>query len=115
MGLLRIGDNSSAQAFDSSGLAARNCRNRRRFWETEVIIKSDSYCLSNGISLGGSGMDLKYASMSFKSASGITLAENVGMPLAGGCRTMAMNAAAAIGFGASFGPTPPWPSVPWQE
>ena len=48
--------------------------------------------------------------MSRRSESGTTFELNVGMLLAEGCRTKAMKAAAAIGFGASFAPAPPWPS-----
>src|SRR5207249_142977 len=78
-------------------------------WAASEPLTGSAHWFNNGTSLtaGGSGIDLRYAHMSVKSASEITLAAKVGMVLAGGCRTMAINDATAIGRGASFGPAPP--------
>src|SRR5947208_17142887 len=58
------------------------------------------YGFSSGISFtaGEAGIELRYAHISRRSASGITFGLKVGMLLADGCRTNAMKAAVAIGL-----------------
>ena len=70
-----------------------------------------SYWSSSGRSFtaGAAGIEFRYAQISRKSESGITFSLNVGMELAGGWRTIAINAAIGIGFGASLRPAPPCP------